>query len=415
MRVPASTGHAGSVRAQEGTRDRPGTDHHEWQRFAAGWHAAFTGLVVLTAGLVWIDDGTGTGPRLGALCLLVALAGWYAAVGTRALRCEGGWPGPVYLAVAAPLTVALFAAVPVGALLLFALYPHIWTMLAPRRAIVVTCAVAAAVGVAGLVHSRIDDPTLAASLVLTVVSMAFAMALGLWIARIIRQSRRRAELVAELAETRAELAEVSREAGALAERERLAHDIHDTLAQGFTSVLLLLEAARSALPDDPDTACRHLDRARDTARENLAEARALVAALTPPDLLRTSLPEALRRLVERVGTETGPRAELAVTGPPRGLPTEHEVALLRMAQESLANVRRHAAADRVEVSLVYEPDRVSLRVRDDGRGFDPAARPDGYGLAGIHARALRIGGTASVEAAPGSGVLVRVDVPAAGG
>jgi signal transduction histidine kinase len=387
-----------------------GTGADAWRRFGAGWHAAFAGLAVLTAGFVVVDGGTGTRTRAAALGLVAVLAGWYVVAGTRGIRRDPGWPGPAYVAVAAPLTVALFALTPVGAVLLFALYPHVWIMLPPRRAIVATVAIVAAVAVVVLAQSRIDEPGVATVLILSVVSLAVAIALGLWIARIITQSRRRAELVAELAAARAELAEVSREAGALAERERLAHEIHDTLAQGFTSVLLLLEAARAALPGDPAAASGHLDRAEATARENLAEARALIAALTPPDLVRTSLPEALRRLIERCAG-TGPHAELTVSGTPRGLPTEHEVALLRVAQESLANVRRHAGADRVEVALAYEPERVSLRVRDDGRGFDPAAPHDGYGIAGIHARALRIGGAASVEAAPGAGVLVRVEVP----
>jgi signal transduction histidine kinase len=158
-----------------------------------------------------------------------------------------------------------------------------------------------------------------------------------------------------------------------------------------------------------------LTQAQDTARENLAEARALVAALAPPDLTGTSLPGALRGLVERVGSDTGPAAEMSITGTPRRLPTEHEVALLRMAQESLTNVRRHAGATRVMVELVYATDRISLRVSDDGKGFDPAVSPQGYGLAGIRARAHVIGAAATIETAPGAGVVVQIDVPAADG
>jgi signal transduction histidine kinase len=287
-------------------------------------------------------------------------------------------------------------------------------MLAPRRAVVATCAIVAAIGTVVLAYGPLDGAGVTSVLVLSVVSVAVAVGIGLWIARIIRQSRQRAELIAQLAETRAQLAVVSREAGALAERERLSREIHDTLAQGFTSVLLLLEAARPALAGAPSAAA-YVEQAQDTARENLAEARSLVAALAPPDLAGTSLPEALRGLVERVGSDSGPAAELAITGTPRRLPTEHEVALLRMAQESLTNVRRHAGATRVEVALVYETDRVSLRVSDDGKGFDPAAPQQGYGLAGIRARAHGIGGAATIETAPGAGVVVRIDVPAADG
>jgi signal transduction histidine kinase len=390
---------------------RPG-EHDEWQRFLPAWHAAFAGLSLLTGGLVATDDGLDAGARYTALALIVALGGWYTIVGTRGARHRPGWPGLVYLAVAGPANIALLAIAPVGALMLCALYPHFWVMLRPRHAIAATVAAVAAVGAVTVARNPLDRSASAAVVLFSVVSLALALLLGLWIARIITQSRQRAELIAELAATRAELAVVSRQAGALAERERLAHEIHDTLAQGYTSVLLLLDAARLALSSEPAAAIGHLDRAEETARENLFEARALVAALIPPELSGTSLPEALRRLVERAEVQSLPRAELTVTGTPRGLPPEHEVALLRMVQESLTNVRRHAGATEVDVRLAYQTDRVTLQVRDDGRGFDPDLPPDGHGLAGIRARAQRIGAVARIDAALGSGVTVWVDVPA---
>jgi signal transduction histidine kinase len=394
---------------------QPGTGQDEWRRFRAGWHGAFVGLAVLTAGLTLMDSEIDMTVRIAVLGMVALLVGWYGVAGVRGVRRVPGWVGPAYLAVAVPVTVAVFAVVPVGALLLAALYPHVWLMLTPRRAVVVTCAIVAAVGTVLLAYGRLDGPAVATVLLLSVVSLTGAVGLGLWIGRIIRQSRQRAELIAQLAETRARLAVVSREAGALAERERLAREIHDTLAQGFTSVLLLLEAAQAALASAPSTAAAYLGRARDTARENLAEARSLVATLTPPDLAGTSLPEALRRLVERFDGDTGPRAGLSVTGTPQALPTEHEVALLRSVQESLTNAHRHAGAAQVEVALMYAPDRVSLRVTDNGKGFDPTVPRRGYGLAGIRARVQAIGGAATIEAAPGVGVVVRIDLPVTGG
>src|SRR5262249_11708170 len=127
--------------------------------------------------------------------------------------------------------------------------------------------------------------------------VAFGGQFGWWIQRIIQQSRERANLIAQLVATRAELAESERQAGSLVERQRLAMEIHDTLAQGFTSILMLLEAAESA---PPDQARVHRERAARAARENLVEARALVAAQPPTELAEASLPDALRRLVGRL-------------------------------------------------------------------------------------------------------------------
>ncbi len=356
---------------------------HEWDRYSWAWHAVFAGLAVLTAALVITDR-----PDPVALGLIAGLGGWYALFGRRALRRDTAWAGPSYLAGAVPLTVGLYAVVPVGALMLFMLYPHIWAMLRPRPATGMTVGVVVACTVVAAAGSDFNGEAVAGWLVLAVVSLVVALLLGLWIARIVAQSQRRAELLAELAATRATLEQVSREAGVLAERERLAREIHDTLAQGFTSVLILLEAAQSA---DPPAARDLIDRARETARENLAEARALVAALTPPDLSQTSLPEALRRLVGRATVPSGLHAELSVGGTPRGLPTSHEVALLRTAQEALTNVRRHAAAARVSVALDYREAGVSLRVTDDGCGFDPSAPAGGFGLEGMRSRAAGVG------------------------
>jgi signal transduction histidine kinase len=391
------------------------SDRHAWQRLGPAWHAAFGGLVVLTAVLVTLDDGVGPGARRLAYALLAALSLWYLAVGLRALREEMGRSGPLYVVVAAGLTVALFATAPVGALMLFALYPHIWRVLPTRAAIVATVTVVTAVTAAAIVGGRLDGPALVAWLVMGAVTLAVGLLLGLWIVKIIEQSRQRADLLAQLAATRAELEVANREAGIIAERERLAHDIHDTLAQGCTSVLLLLEAVESALDSDPAKAMRYLRRAQETTRDNLAEARALVAALTPPDLSSTSLPEALRRIIERAGSTPGPAAELVVTGTPRGLPADREVALLRVTQEALTNARRHADATRVEVGLAYGPDGVTLRVCDDGRGFDPDAPRTGDGLAGMRARATRVGGVVSVTATLGAGATVRFDLPTGDG
>jgi signal transduction histidine kinase len=242
-----------------------------------------------------------------------------------------------------------------------------------------------------------------------VVSLVFSVALGSWIIRIIEQSQERAELIAELDASRHEISRLSSAHGALAERERMAREIHDTLAQGFTSLLMLIQAVEAELDHDPVQARRHLALMDETARQNLAEARALVAGGTPADLDGASLPDAVGRLAARHA------ATLEVTGPVRTLPAGPEVVALRSCQEALANARKHAGSSvALGITLAYADATLTVSVRDDGCGFDPGAVHDGYGLAGLRARAAEVGGTAQVGSAPGEGttVTVRLPVPA---
>ncbi len=248
--------------------------------------------------------------------------------------------------------------------------------------------------------------------------MAVATVLGYQ--ALYRESERRRRLIEELISTRAELAAAERHAGTLAERERLAREIHDTLAQGLSSIQLLLRAAQRALPEHAPAA-GHIERARRAAQDNLAEARRFVRALTPPDLERQgSLAAALRRLSEQSTSVDGPSVHCTVSGTPVPLPTPYEVALLRIAQSALANTVRHAAAGRAEITLTFMDDSVTLDVVDDGTGFAPppggpspglSADGGGFGLPAMRARAESLGGTFAVESSPGQGTAVAVTLP----
>jgi signal transduction histidine kinase len=244
-----------------------------------------------------------------------------------------------------------------------------------------------------------------------VLGLAFSVVFGTWISRIIEQSRERAQLIERLEAAQAELAEVSRQAGTLAERQRLAGEIHDTLAQGLTSIVMLLQAADTEICSSPAEARRHVGLATQTAREGLAEARAMVATLNPADLDAGPLHEALGRLADRIGAELGIAVRFEVRGPARPLPANAEVVLLRAAQEALANVRKHAHATDVRVILAYEPHNVRLDIRDDGAGFDPEQVNGGYGLRGMRSRILQVGGSLLVRARPGAGTSLSVEVP----
>ena len=221
----------------------------------------------------------------------------------------------------------------------------------------------------------------------------------------IEQNVERGRLIAELESSRAENARLSHEAGVAAERARLAGEIHDTLAQGFTSIITLLQAADPALRDE------RLALAVRTAKENLAEARALVAALSPSALGSGSLPDAVRRQAARLAEESGPPCTFRTTGDERDLPTAVQVVLLRAAQEALTNVRRHADAREAAVLIAYTPTSVRLVVRDDGCGFDPASAA-GYGLTGMRQRAAQVNGTLTVRGDPSVGTTIELEVPA---
>jgi signal transduction histidine kinase len=246
-----------------------------------------------------------------------------------------------------------------------------------------------------------------------------------------RKSERRRRMIGELADANAKLAAAmrenaglhaqllaqAREAGVLDERQRLAGEIHDVLAQGLTGIVTQLEAADQAEARPADRR-RHLDQAKRLARDSLSEARRSVRALSPEPLSAAALPEALTEVVDGWAGRHGIAAELVTTGTPRRLLPEIEATLLRTAQEALANVARHAAATRVGLTLSYMEDVVTLDVRDDGRGFDasaPHAVHDGggFGLAAMRERVQRVAGTLAVESERGGGTAVSACVPAA--
>jgi len=241
-----------------------------------------------------------------------------------------------------------------------------------------------------------------------------AIILGVWITAIIGQSTRRRQLIEQLEATQAELAAAERRAGILEERQRLARDIHDTLAQGFTSIVMHLEAADQALPDDLDTLQKHLDQARGTARTSLEEARRVVHALRPHSLDQRSLPDAIERTAVRWQEETGIPLTTTITGDPIPLHPDIEVTLLRATQEALANIRKHARATAVQITLSYIDDVVVLDVQDNGVAFAGAAASPlsgGYGLQAMRERAEQCGGSVTLESEPGEGTTVVVSIP----
>jgi signal transduction histidine kinase len=205
----------------------------------------------------------------------------------------------------------------------------------------------------------------------------------------------------------------------LAERQRLAREIHDTLAQGFASIVTLYEAARAELDSMPEVALGRMEEIGRTARSSLAEARRVVWALRPEALVEKSLADALDGLVRDFGSETGLVARSRVTGEARAIGAEAEAMLLRVAQEALANVRKHARACKVTLTLTYLDDALLLDVCDDGVGFEPALAhrdPDGwqaggFGLSSMRERLEQQGGMLTIESAPGTGTTIAATLP----
>ena len=199
----------------------------------------------------------------------------------------------------------------------------------------------------------------------------------------------------------------------LDERNRIAREIHDNLAQDILGISVQLELVARLMPAAAEAAKGHLDRARILVRNSMTEARRYVWDLRSQELQKKDLPAALRDTTRRLTDESGVEAVVEVAGPLRPLPVEVETNLLRIGQEAINNAVKHAQAKRVEVALNFDTNNVRLSVRDDGRGFDPKAQiADGhFGLIGMRERAEQIGGVLSIESANERGTQIAVDVP----
>jgi signal transduction histidine kinase len=208
------------------------------------------------------------------------------------------------------------------------------------------------------------------------------------------------------------LSEKSRRSAVVAERNRMAREVHDTLAQGFTGVIVQLEAAGEAMAQNqPSKVSGHLDRASALARESLQEARRSVKALRPQALEENTLNVALNDLFVKATSDTPLAAQLTVDGEPRQLPSEWESNLLRIGQEVLTNAVRHSQATEFHGRLCFDDREVSLHLRDNGIGFDPAGRHEGFGLQGIRERVESMGGRLAIVSEKGRGVSISILLP----
>ena len=207
----------------------------------------------------------------------------------------------------------------------------------------------------------------------------------------------------------------TREVAVLEERNRMAREIHDTMAQGFTGIVLQLEAAEQTMDESPGPIGHHLGRAKGLAREGLQEARRSVWGLLPHALEQTPLDDALEGEVKRFDADGPVKSAFTSLGKRRDLPTEVQTVLFRICQESLANVNRHAEATEVKVNLKYDSGEVRLSVQDNGVGFDPDEVQNGdrrsFGLTSMEQRAHGLEGILSIKSGKDQGTLVEVVIP----
>jgi len=406
-----------------------------WARSVRGWDVAFYAMWALGVAAYLFDRPTGgLGPSV-VLTMFAILMAAYLLIGRRAATTGSQAMAVAYLLVMFVCVTAVVSASETGTLLLFIAYSQVWYFAASRRmgvvlTVLLTLCVFATIGVQSDLETLADAGPLITQ---GSIAIAFSVLLGLWVTQVAEQSEDRAELLAQLEAAQAEAAASHHTAGVMAERERMSREIHDTLAQGFTSVIMLAQTAAADLRrEQPAQAADRLDLIERTARENLAEARALVAAAAPVGLAESTLTEALERLAVRFGQETGVRVRVVADDAAlAGLPRDREVVLLRAAQEALSNVRRHARARNVDLVLRADPPDsghgatsgagaavsarggvVHLEVVDDGQGM-AAAVVEGYGLRGMRDRVASEGGTLTVRSDVGQGTRVQVSVPSA--
>ncbi|MFD6274107.1 sensor histidine kinase [Streptomyces sp. NPDC060209] len=374
------------------------------------WNAVLWVLLGVVPPAIAVADAPGA-TRYPVLALLAVLALSYGAVGlfpnSPVLR-----PRP-YLYVLVVGLGAMSYLLDGSAALFVVTLPHFWIYTTGARAAITLSGIAAAGVIAGnVVRQGWDGEFFTGNVIFTLIGYAAGVLIGLGLRHITEDGDARARrLSADLEDARIRLVEAHHRQGAADERERLAREIHDTLAQGFASIIVLAEAARSGLETDPGRSAKQLLAIENTARENLAEARVLVGAAPRSGVAPGSVADTLRRTLDRFTEDTG----LGVTSelPEVACDQQTRIALLRCTQESLANIRKHAAATTVAVVLTAQPYGVELEITDDGRGF-VTEDSHGFGLNGMRKRLDELGGELTVTSSVGDGTRILAMIPTDG-
>lgn len=366
-------------------------------------------LVVLVAtslaAFTWLSLSS---PQPGVYALALAIMAAYAALFLilRRRAVEGNRAAVVLTAATIVYVASLTAVGPEFATLQFFAFPVIWVLSGGvRQALVASGVLAASVGLGFWIAFGGSTANLATVFLTPVLSFTFSSVMGLWISRIAALGEEKTRLLDELTALQEQLALTNRDAGITAERARMSREVHDTVAQSLTGLVLLAQQARRQFVAGrlDEGALSHIE---SSARDALAETRAIVASSAPLELVNQGLDDAFTQLVGRFEQGTSIRASLSMSlAAP--LDRDAEVVLLRCAQEALANVRKHAGATEVAVALTVDDTEARLTVTDDGRGFDPQ-EATGFGLSGLHDRLALAGGELHIDGTTGATRLTAV-------
>ena len=376
-----------------------------------GWDVAVASAAAILVALV-VANGAEGAELVGAVAVIAAIVLVWVTLGRSAT--EGSPRAITVSALIIVLSGVGTAISPSMATVQAIAFPLMWVLQrTTRQAVVANVLLAVSVGAGYFFGLGPSWSLLYQALVIETISLAGSFAIGFWITRISEESAERARLIDELRQTQEQLELVSRDAGALGERERLAREIHDTIAQDLAGLVLLAQRTRRELGTGDPTVGETVDLLEDSARKALQETRSLVATTAPVGLTEAGIRPALDRLAERFTRETG--VDVTVDGQTGALDRDTEVVLLRCAQEGLANVRKHSGARTARLDLSATDTTVTLVVDDDGAGFDQSLPTTGFGLVGMRDRLALVGGTLEITSSAGAGARLAASLPLAGG
>lgn len=390
----------------------------------AGWYGRFLilfGFLALTviAG-VWFDSSLNLQQRLIVGITVVAMAAWFWFFGQWTI-IQSDLHAVVYLLgnlIGITICIRIWDS---SALLLFGVYwfgfAYLYTMYAIIYAFMLTLSTQWAFGTIGS-NLGFNMDTLGA-IGLMIVLLGFSAMMARYIEAFQIEAERNRALVAELRLAQQSLVEREREAGIEQERRRMAGEIHDTIAQQFTSVITNLRAANELEGTDASITREHMMHAFSAAQQGLSDSRAMLSTMQPDVLLGRSLTDVMHSIVDEWSANSTVNGQFETDGPPGQLNRTQESLLVRALQESLRNIDKHARASEVTARLTWLEDEVLMDISDNGIGFEPStinAGINGYqmGLATMQLRVESLGGTFALESASGEGTSITVAFPTGG-